>query len=191
MVNSKETLSTLPEREQNSEALRAEAERRQEQLDESRRERAAETERKSVEEARKDIEKLQEKERAEAPKSEKLVKNKEKLNRTPTRKDRATSYQKVMQEVELHMTPAQRTFSRFIHHPAVERTSEVVGATVARPAAVLSGALFAFIFTLAIYSIARIYGYPLSGAETIAGFIVGWLVGNVFDYFRTLITRKR
>jgi|GEM_PF-114584 len=94
-------------------------------------------------------------------------------------------------DAQKHMSAPSKAFSKVIHNKAVERTSDVVGATVARPNAVLAGSLSAFLFTLAIYLLARRNGYPLSGTETIAAFIVGWLVGNLFDYLRLMITGKK
>ena len=55
----------------------------------------------------------------------------------------------------------------------------------------LAGAIGAFIITLAIYLIAKSYGYRLSGFETIGGFILGWIIGILFDFFRVMITGKR
>ncbi|HRN90324.1 MAG TPA: hypothetical protein PK543_01410, partial [Candidatus Saccharibacteria bacterium] len=73
----------------------------------------------------------------------------------------------------------------------VEKVSDVVGSTVARPNAVLSGAVSAFILTLAVYIVAKTIGYRLSGFETIAAFIVGWTIGILYDYLRILITGKK
>ena len=78
-----------------------------------------------------------------------------------------------------------------IHHKAVEQTSELLGSTIARPNAILAGAIGAFVITLAIYLIAKNFGYRLSGSESIAGFVVGWIIGLLFDYFRVMITGKR
>ena len=89
------------------------------------------------------------------------------------------------------MPPTSRAFSRVIHNKAVEKTSEAVGATVARPNAILSGAVIAFLLTLAVYIVASRNGYPLSGFESIAAFIIGWAVGNLFDYLRVMITGKK
>ena len=129
----------------------------------------------------------------EKKKVEKDVAPLEKRRDTPSeRKAKArASYKKTMKETQAHMKPAERTFSKVIHTPAVEKTSEVVGGTVARPNAILAGSVMAFIFTLALYLIAKYYGYPLSGTETIASFVVGWAVGILFDYLRVMITGKK
>lgn len=101
------------------------------------------------------------------------------------------SYKRTMKETQAHMKPAERTFSKVIHNPAVEKTSEAVGSTIARPNAIVAGSFTALIFTLGIYLFAKHYGYPLSGSETIAAFILGWVVGLLFDYLRVMITGKK
>lgn len=108
-----------------------------------------------------------------------------------SKRERAASYDKTMQEVRSQMSAPSRAFSAFIHNPVVEKVSDAVGGTLARPNAILTGAGFAFLFTLAIYLVARFNGYPLSGTETIASFVAGWVLGLVFDYFRLLILGKR
>lgn len=100
------------------------------------------------------------------------------------------AFKKTMSETRSHMSPAGKAFSTLIHNPAVEKASEAIGSTVARPNAILSGSLFALLFTTAIYLWTRYAGYPLSGFETIAAFIIGWLVGIIFDFVRIMITGK-
>jgi hypothetical protein len=108
-----------------------------------------------------------------------------------SKKQKAVSYKRTMKQVQSEMTPASRAFSKVIHSPVVEKTSEVIGGTIARPNAILAGAVFAFIATLLTYSISKYYGYVLSGFETIGAFAVGWVVGIVYDYLRLLITGKK
>ena len=108
-----------------------------------------------------------------------------------SKKERAASYKKHMQTIQAELPPVQRAFSKVIHNPVVEKTSEVVGATVARPNAILAGALVAFFAVLAVYLIAKHFGYQLSGFETIAAFIIGWVLGMLYDFFKVMITGKK
>ena len=108
-----------------------------------------------------------------------------------SKKEREASYKRTMKQVQDELPVASRVFSKIIHNKVVEKASDVVGSTIARPNAILSGSIAAFVFTLAIFLVARYYGYPLSGAETIAAFTVGWLVGLLFDYLRLEITGKK
>jgi hypothetical protein len=105
--------------------------------------------------------------------------------------ERDASFTVTMQEVRAHMPTPSRTFSKVIHNKTVERVSEVTASTVARPNAILSGAILAFALTLAVYLIAKNMGYPLSGFETIGAFIVGWLLGVVYDFLKVMITGRK
>lgn len=108
-----------------------------------------------------------------------------------SKKERNASYKQKMSQVQAELPPAQRAFSKVIHNPAVEKTSEVVGSTIARPNAILAGSMVAFFLVLGVYLIAKHLGYQLSGFETIGAFIVGWLIGILFDFFRVMITGKK
>jgi len=49
----------------------------------------------------------------------------------------------------------------------------------------------AFLLTLIIYVIAKTFGYNLSGFETIGAFIIGWILGVVYDYLKILFVGKK
>jgi len=108
-----------------------------------------------------------------------------------SKKERETSYKHHMKQLQSELTPSQRVFSKFIHNPVVEKTSEVIGSTIARPNAILSGAMLAFFLVLAVYLISKFYGYTLSGFETIGAFIAGWILGILYDFFKVMITGKK
>jgi hypothetical protein len=107
-----------------------------------------------------------------------------------SKRDLDANYQRTMKQVQSELSTPSRAFSKVIHIKAVEKTSEALESTIARPNAILAGAFSAFIFTLAIYLVAKHFGYRLSGFETIGGFIIGWIVGILFDYFKVMITGK-
>lgn len=108
-----------------------------------------------------------------------------------SKSERDATFKATMKEIQGHMSTSSRSFSKVIHNKAVEKTSETVGATVARPNAILSGAIFAFIFTLGVYLVAKNFGYPLSGFETIGAFLLGWVVGLCYDFLRVMITGRK
>lgn len=108
-----------------------------------------------------------------------------------SKKEREDSFKRRMSHVQSELPPLQRTFSKFIHSKPVEKASEVVGSTVARPNAILSGAIAAFILVLVVYIVAKSLGYVLSGFETIGAFILGWILGLVYDYLRAMFTGKK
>lgn len=117
----------------------------------------------------------------------------EKRRDTPAqrRAKQKVSFNATMKETQSHMSPGARTFSKLIHNKTVEKTSETIGATIARPNAILAGSFTAFAFSLIIYLVANHNGYPLSGSETIATFIIGWVIGLLFDYIRLMATGKK
>lgn len=108
-----------------------------------------------------------------------------------SKKQKEASFKNTMKHVQNELPAGSRAFSKVIHAKGVEKTSEVLGATVARPNAILAGAVCAFILTLGVYVLAKTIGYKLSGFETIAAFIVGWTLGIIYDYMRVMITGKK
>jgi hypothetical protein len=84
-----------------------------------------------------------------------------------------------MRSVQQHLSPASRNFSKFIHTPAVEKTSEALEQTVARPSVTLGATWTALIVGGLAYFVARHYGFHLSGSELLFSFIVGAIIGIV------------
>lgn len=107
--------------------------------------------------------------------------------RKVTKKQKDAEYKKTLKAVQSQMNAPSRAFSKVIHNPVVEKTSDVVGATVARPNAILAGSVTALILVSLVYLIAKHYGYVLSGSETIASFALGWLLGIAIDYIRVMV----
>ena len=105
-------------------------------------------------------------------------------------KQKEASFKKHMKAVQAEMSAPSRTFSKFIHAKPIEKASEFIGGTIARPDAILAGAVVAFVLVLGVYLLAKALGYVLSGFETIAAFIVGWILGIIYDYLKSIITGK-
>jgi hypothetical protein len=122
---------------------------------------------------------------------EKYTSPAERRRHIPTRKDEEMSFTATMKEVQSQLSAPSKTFSKVIHNKTVEKVSESVGSTIARPNAILSGAIAAFILTLGIYLLAKNLGYPLSGFETIAAFILGWILGIAYDFLKVMITGRQ
>ena len=105
--------------------------------------------------------------------------------------NRRGSYAATMMQARSHMNGFSRVFSKIIHYRPIELLSDVLGATIARPMAILCGGIVAFAISLLAYAVAKYYGYSLSGTETIAGFVLGWCIGIIIDYTHLLIRGKR
>lgn len=111
--------------------------------------------------------------------------------RHATKRQRADSYSSTMKQIQSEMSAPARTFSKVIHNKTVEKASDTVGATLARPNAVLAGSIAATFLTLFVYLVAKQYGYRLSGFETIGAFTVGWALGLIYDYARLMVVSRR
>ena len=104
---------------------------------------------------------------------------------------RKSAYTATMRRIRGDMSSSAKAFSKFIHVPIVEKSSEIIGGTLARPNAVLAGSTSALIVVLALYVVARTYGYRLSGFETIGAFALGWVIGLIYDYVRVMALGRR
>lgn len=103
------------------------------------------------------------------------------------KKQLAESFKSQMKHAETEMSTSERVFSRFLHSKPVEKTTDALGSTVARPNAMLSGSIAAFLGVTILYFVAKYYGFQLSGSETILTFIAGWIIGILYDYFSVMI----
>lgn len=175
-----------------SEDLEKAAHERREALREAH-ERANEHPHEKADDARREaLEKAQSIEKLNQKTAEKVASPAEKrADRVISQKDRDTSFTATMEEVQTHMPPTSRAFSHIIHNKAVEKVSDATGSTIARPNAILSGSIAAFILTLALYLIAKNLGYTLSGFETIGAFIIGWVLGIAFDFLKIMVTGRK
>ena len=175
-----QTPEQLRDNENNVERLRKNAERNAE--------RSKENNAEKLEQSRQDVERVAEKQQKTAVESAP-----ERVDTRPdvaTRSERKQAYDAHMDQARSHMKPAGRTFSKVIHNRAVETASDITGKTVARPNAILAGSFTAFVMVLGVFLVARHYGYPLSGSESIIAFAAGWVLGVLFDYLRVMITGR-
>lgn len=93
----------------------------------------------------------------------------------------AVNFEHTMKSLQTRLSPATRSFSRVIHSPAVEKTSEVLEKTVMRPS-VINGALWTAVVVQGfLYFTARYYGFTLSGSEIIISLLAGGLLGIVLE----------
>lgn len=150
-------------------------------------------ERNTPESAKHEVEKAYEKAEKDPSQAENSrgASEKQPKKQSISRASKEANFKRVMNDIQPQLSPTSRTFSKVIHNRVIEVTSDTVGKTVARPNAILAGAIFAFILTLAAYLIGRYFGYPLSGFESIGAFILGWVIGILYDFLRVMITGKK
>lgn len=116
----------------------------------------------------------------------------ERRKAAPSKKQREQTFKAKMRDIQSDMDPTSRAVSKLIHIKAVEKASDAIGATLARPNAMLSGSIAAFIGVTVLYFTAKHFGFRLSGFETIAAFALGWVIGIMYDYVVIMVRgRKR
>lgn len=110
-----------------------------------------------------------------------------------TKRDKDHAFDTTMHHVQSNMSKPERTFSKLIHKSAVEKTSEVLGKTVARPSGIAGATIAAFIGLLSVYSIAKFAGFQLSGSEMplliVIGFVTGLFIEWAYKAARAVLAR--
>jgi len=156
-------------------------------------EKAVDNHERGIDDARHEVDQVARKlEREHQQEIDRVTSPAEKRRETPIRgAEREASFKTTMHEVQDQMSAPSRTFSKIIHNKTVEKVSDATGATIARPNAILSGAIFAFTLTLVVYIVAKNLGYPLSGFETIGAFLLGWAIGLCYDFLKVMITGRK
>ena len=107
-----------------------------------------------------------------------------------TKREKEKAFKQTLTRVQSEMSTPARTFSKIIHSPVVEKASDVIASTAARPNALLTGSIMAFILLSIVYLVGRTYGYQLSGFEMIAAYGFGWVLGLLGDYVKIMATGR-
>lgn len=104
---------------------------------------------------------------------------------------REVSYNRTMTRTRKKLSAPSRAFSKVVHNPLIDKTSEFAGKTVARPSSMLSGAFFAFIGASALLWITNHYGYEYNYLVAIMMFVFGAIIGLILEFLIKSISRKR
>jgi len=146
---------------------------------------AGEKQRQSAEQARESVEQL-------AVSAEKVTSKNEKEAEPDTEAVVINkSYKSVMHRVEKQLPPYQRAFSKVIRNPAVDKTSVIVGDTIARPSGIIGGAGLAFFGLVLFGYYARTSGFVIPNSLFVVLVIGGWVGGLLFDFVFTSVKRIR
>ncbi len=87
------------------------------------------------------------------------------------------AFSRALTRARKKLSTPSRVFSRFVHLAPIDKASEVLGKTVARPSGMLGGAIIAFLGTSALLWITRHYGYEYNYLLVIILFAMGMAVG--------------
>lgn len=103
---------------------------------------------------------------------------------------KGAAFRQRMKEIQRKETPAQRTFSKFIHQPAVESVSNAAEGTIARPSGLLFGGLFSVVSSIAILYICKHYGYEYNFLIGLVFFVGGFFLGLIIEGIWRIFRRK-
>jgi cation transport ATPase len=90
-------------------------------------------------------------------------------------------YKHTMKNVQTHLKPSERRFSKIVHNETVETLSELGASTVARPNAILGGGIAMVFGGLALLLTARYFGFTIPMSSLIALYVVGFVLLLVVD----------
>lgn len=101
------------------------------------------------------------------------------------------AYNKTIRKIHSQLAPAERSFSKLIHHRAVEPVSEIGAKTIARPSGILGGGIIALIGSSVVLFMAKHYGfeYNLSIFFILLG--MGFVVGLLVELVGHLLRRNK
>lgn len=97
------------------------------------------------------------------------------------------AYKRVLKKTQTHLSTPERTFSKAIHNPAVDKVSDVASKTVARPSGILFGGIGAFIGSLVVFYISKRSGFAYNYLLFLLIFIGGYLLGLIVELFYRLL----
>lgn len=92
------------------------------------------------------------------------------------------AFSRALTRARKKLSVPSRAFSKFAHIPAVDKASEAIGKTIARPAGMLWGSVLAFIGASALLWITKHYGYEYNYLMLIVLFGGGLILGNVAEF---------
>lgn len=94
-----------------------------------------------------------------------------------TRAEKNKSFNTTMHHVRKDLSTPERTLSKIIHQPTIERVSDIAGKTVARPSGIIGAGIATCIGLSLIFGIAKYAGFPLSGSEMPLLIVIGMAIG--------------
>jgi|GEM_PF-2502801 len=130
----------------------------------------------------------------QAPKSEQVTATSEKPAPKPRFefRDRDQTYRQTMTEVRSKLSRSARQFSKVVHQPVVDATSDVASKTIGRSSFLLGGFMATFIGTIVIFTNARSNGYGVSNLTfMVILFVIGAASGIALEILYRTIKRYR
>lgn len=101
------------------------------------------------------------------------------------------SYTNTMYHIRSALPAPSRVFSKVIHSPLVENTSQIVSKSIGRPTGLLWGGLVSLAASSFSLFFAKRYGFEYNFGILILSFLTGYLVASIIEAIYHGITRNR
>lgn len=136
----------------------------------------------------KEIETAREKVQHTALEARQYAKTAEKSHREPpTKQTKQVLYKQTLKRMQHELpSPLSRNFSKLIHQPLVEKTSDVAAKTIFRPSLTLGASVGALFGGTVIYLVARTYGFTLPRSSFLVCALLGAILGLALEGLRAL-----
>lgn len=92
------------------------------------------------------------------------------------------AYMRLLRKTRSHLSSPEKTLSKIVHNPTLEKTSEVAAQTIARPTGILFGGIGAFVGTAFLLYISKRNGIDYNYLVFLMLFVSGYVVGTVIEF---------
>jgi hypothetical protein len=107
-----------------------------------------------------------------------------------SRQVKKLTYQRTLKRTQNRLRLPDRTLSRIIHQPAIEKVSEIAAKTIARPSGILGGSILAFVGTLTVLMLTKKYGYEFNYLVFFMMFVGGFAIGALAEITAKTFSKK-
>ncbi len=107
-----------------------------------------------------------------------------------TKQLKQQAYRSTIKKAQSRLKGPEKSFSKVIHNPKIEKVSEVAAKTVARPSGFLLGSISAFITSLVVLYISKRSGFTYNYLLFVLVFVGGYLLGVLVELVLRPLRRR-
>ena len=147
----------------------------------------------SQEKAKQSREKIQELEQESHEEISEKFNNQDKLKHGIVHVDKSTKQHakdEYLGAIRHRLNKTEKRFSKFIHNPQINITSEALGKTLIRPSGILTGAIFTLVGSIYYLYISHATGFQYNFYVATLLFVGGFVSGVVIEFIIKLVFTK-
>jgi hypothetical protein len=95
---------------------------------------------------------------------------------------KSQTYSRTLKRVQQHLSSPERTMSKLMHNKAIEKVSDGVGKTAARPSGILGGGIVAFVGSLLLLYMTKKYGFEYNPTMFLIFLGCGFFLGVLLEF---------